>query len=72
MALVQVVLHVIQEFSYTDLIILQKLDDVHALAVLLFLRHVGVVLKEFCDRDVVFLQELDECHVDVAPLLVFL
>ena len=47
--LIQRVLHVVKEFGNTDVVVLQELDDVHALTVLSFaLSHVGVLLQEFC------------------------
>lgn len=48
--LVQMVLHVFEELGHADVIVLQELDNVHALAVLgLTLGHVGVLLEEFGD-----------------------
>ena len=48
--LIQRVVHVLEEFGHTDVVLLQELDDVHALAILrLALRHVGVLLQEFGD-----------------------
>ena len=79
--LIHMVLQVCEELGHADVVVLQELDDVHALAVLgLTLGHVGVLLEEFGDRDVVgrlvehmlgvlmhvVLQELDDRHVDVA------
>ena len=45
--LIQCVLHVVEELGHTNVIVLQELDDVHALSVLcLALCHVGVLLEE--------------------------
>ena len=50
---VKVVLHVLQELGDANVIVLQELNDVHALPVLgLALRHVGVVLEELGHTDV--------------------
>ena len=70
----------LQELSDTDVIILQELDDVHALAVLgRALSHVSILLKELGDGDIVWcvvhhvlgvlvhvvFQELDNGHVHI-------
>ena len=45
--LIQGVLHVVEELGHTDVVVLEELDDVHALSVLcLALCHVGVLLEE--------------------------
>lgn len=78
---VQIVLEEVEELCNADAVVIEELDDVHALAVLELLRDVGVRLEELGHRDIVVvhvfgqvlgmrvqvvLQELDDRHIHVT------
>ena len=81
-AVTMMILLPLEELRHADVVVLQELDYVHALTVLLFLRHVGVVLEELGDGDVAvagqrvlwvlvqeLFEELDDRHVHVSVVL---
>ncbi len=78
---IKFILHVVEELSDTDIVVLKELDDVHFLAILHRLSDVGVLLEEFGDGNVVevcvvehvirvlvevVFEELDDGHVYVG------
>ena len=72
LGLVKIVLHVLQEFGDANVVVLQELDDVHALSVLsLALRDVGVVLEELGHTDVAVGHLVVQCVVGVRVHVVF-